>query len=636
MLLYRCLAAVVLSYSIAVAVAAEAEGSARASSVKVAAIRVVWGQTADEPLELRIRRGLALVEKAADQGAKYVLLPENFLQAADPARQAVPGPLTERLADVARRRNIYICAGIVESVRFGARNSWEDYLSAVLVGPKGYIATHRKVDVCVSPQTPVWTAGMPKTDMGVWAGEDFRMHRLGAIERAAVMICRDTNSSWAWSRVITQDPQIVFSPNLRDSIVKYGCDMPAMAKKYGVPIVAASGHPQSESMIIDRDGRIVDFENQVERALVAEVALADTHPGYQAIEVVQNDVAASRPCLSDWNPKRPNGRQVCEMVQEAAAGSANRLAAQTPDIEIEAANTPRQVPMVHLGSPWQKGAFFELEVPEYSWAKVPGDAHSNDPFFYGRQVGLVKEWVMRYPPLAPPRWQRGERGLSLDVPLGDSDRRQAYVQRFRVIPRDRLVEVWFGVTNLTPRPLTDLRCQLCAMSARAGRGFTDSRPTSSRLLSNDRLVSWDAAGQDLSWIESHRDPATGRFRANRFFTVPDRFHIWPGYPEKTRAREDLMMLNQPIDLPAIVKHDPGPPARSLVIYSPCGRDAFFNCLVPCFHADPFMDEVPPGLTRWTVSFFILHEGDVEGLLRELSRLHEQVRRNDGFGDGPGW
>lgn len=81
---------------------------------------------------------------------------------------------------------------------------------------------------------------------------------------------------------------MIFSPNLRSSIVKYGADLPAMAKRYGVPIVAACGHPESESLIVDRDGTVVDMESEKERVLVGEVTLADEHPEYITYEVINN------------------------------------------------------------------------------------------------------------------------------------------------------------------------------------------------------------------------------------------------------------------------------------------------------------------------------------------------------------
>jgi predicted amidohydrolase len=133
-----------------------------------------------------------------------------------------------------------------------------------------------------------WRPGNPKTDLGVWAGEDFVMHAAGPVERMGIMVCRDTDKSWAWSRVLTQNPQIIASPNLRDSVTKYGADFGAMAARYGVPMVVATGHPASESFIINRRGEVVAFINDREGVIVADVALAPPNPAFEPIDVVHN------------------------------------------------------------------------------------------------------------------------------------------------------------------------------------------------------------------------------------------------------------------------------------------------------------------------------------------------------------
>jgi predicted amidohydrolase len=260
--------------------------------VTVAAIRITWGKGVEEPPEQTIGRGLDMAEEAARMGARYIVLPENFLHADRKADQTIPGPLTDKVVEIARQHNVYILTGMVESERSRSRtrpDDWDDYLSAVLIGPGGIIGVHRKVDIVINPIAPNWRREHPKTDMDVWGGDDFKMYQAGEIERIAIMICRDARTNWAWTRVLSQDPKILFSPNLRSSITKYGADFPAMAKKYGLPIVAADGHPESESMIIDRDGNILDMETAIDRVLIGEVILADDHPGYTTFEVVHND-----------------------------------------------------------------------------------------------------------------------------------------------------------------------------------------------------------------------------------------------------------------------------------------------------------------------------------------------------------
>ncbi len=259
--------------------------------IKVAAIRVLWGHGKKEPIEDTLARGLALTEQAAEQGAKYIALPEHFLHSNDKADQIIPGPLTDRVVEIAKKHSVHIIAGMIESEKSKCpprADEYDDYLSAAVIGPEGVLSVHRKVDVVINPMAREWKRGNPTTDCGVWGGDDFEMHRMGELDRVGIFICRDSRSNWSWTRMLSQDPQIIFHPNLRSSIMKYGANLPEMAKRYGVPICAPDGHPESESLIIDRDGTILEMETETERALIAEVELADEHPEYVTFEVVHN------------------------------------------------------------------------------------------------------------------------------------------------------------------------------------------------------------------------------------------------------------------------------------------------------------------------------------------------------------
>ena len=261
-------------------------------TVSVAAIRVTWGKDNTETAMETVQRGLKMAGEAARMGARYIVLPENFLRSDSKSDQSIPGILTDQVEKIASEYNVYIAAGMVESERSRSRtrpDEWDDYLSVILVGPEGVIGVHRKVDIVINPIAPKWKQGSPKTDMNVWAGDDFKMYKAGGIDRIAMMICRDARTNWAWTRVLSQDPKILFSPNLRSSIMKYGADFPAMARRYGLPIVAADGHPDSESLIIDRNGSIIDIETQKDRILMGDVTLADDHPEYITFEVIHND-----------------------------------------------------------------------------------------------------------------------------------------------------------------------------------------------------------------------------------------------------------------------------------------------------------------------------------------------------------
>ena len=91
------------------------------------------------------------------------------------------------------------------------------------------------------------------------------------------------------------------------------------------------------------------------------------------------------------------------------------------------------------------------------------------------------------------------------------------------------------------------------------------------------------------------------------------------------------MYHEPaLDFPAIAKQDTARTNRYLVVYSPFGRNTFYNVLFPCFHADPHMNQVEPGETRWTISYFALFEGDIDRFLVALKDLHCGLKREEGI------
>ena len=318
--------------------------------------------------------------------------------------------------------------------------------------------------------------------------------------------------------------------------------------------------------------------------------------------------------------------RVSEEVRGLATGGINQLRPFTPRVLSEDPKTTRRhTPLLFVEAPWTPAGAFGLEVPEYSWANVPGDPNNGDPFFYGRQIGLIKQWVMRYPSLEPPRWkERGDDCLALDVPL-----KGGYVQRFRVFAHDRVVEVRFGITNGSERTLRNLRCQIC-LRANGVQTLQERWPTASKLFSQGELVTWGSTGQDLSWLEPYKGRRRGHFTQSCFFLAPVNGYEPRDYPEKEQSRKDLMWFNRPVDIPAIAKVGPNDDGKAMIVYSPHGRNAFYNVLTPCFHADPHMNAIAAGETRWTSSFLVLFEGNLGEFFNKLTELHKTVARHEGY------
>ncbi|HJQ80258.1 MAG TPA: carbon-nitrogen hydrolase family protein [Lacipirellulaceae bacterium] len=93
-----------------------------------------------------LERAEEFIREAASQGCRLVVLPECMdLGWTDPSArrlaQPIPGPHSQRLADVAKAAGVYVVAGLVE--RTGDRL----FNAAVLIDPRGQIVLlHRKIN----------------------------------------------------------------------------------------------------------------------------------------------------------------------------------------------------------------------------------------------------------------------------------------------------------------------------------------------------------------------------------------------------------------------------------------------------------------------------------------------------------
>lgn len=109
--------------------------------------------------EKNLAKQYALVEAAAQNGAKLIALPEMATtgycwynrEEVSPYVEAIPGPTTDLFGTIARKYNCYIVVGMPEvNATTGAY-----YNSAVLIGPDGVVGTHRKTHGYISE--PKWT-----------------------------------------------------------------------------------------------------------------------------------------------------------------------------------------------------------------------------------------------------------------------------------------------------------------------------------------------------------------------------------------------------------------------------------------------------------------------------------------------
>jgi predicted amidohydrolase len=250
------------------------------AALKVASIQMepVFGETGSN-----VARSVALLEEAAEKGAKLAVLPElcntgyvfesrSELRAL--AEEIPAGPSTVAWIDAARRLDMHIVAGITE------RDGEVFYNSAVIVGPSGYIGRYRKVHLWGEEAlyfTP-GDLGFPVFDTPVgkigcqicydcWFPESFRLAAL----QGAELMCVPTN----WVPIPGQDPKREAMANIL---------VMAAAHSNSLFIVAADrvgterGQPFiGQSLIVSHTGwpaaGPASYDKQ--EVLVAEVNLAD-------------------------------------------------------------------------------------------------------------------------------------------------------------------------------------------------------------------------------------------------------------------------------------------------------------------------------------------------------------------------
>lgn len=186
-------------------------------SRKQSVVRVACIQT--EPVvgekDRNVSRSLEMIAKAADNGAKLLVLPElcnsgyvfNSRDEAFALSEPIPeGPTTKAWMEIAKARDLYIVAGITE------REGDSLYNSSVVVGPSGYIGTFRKIHLWNEENLffergnlgfPVFSTPIGRIGTFIcydgWFPESYRLCAL----QGADIICIPTN----WVPIPGQDPK---------------------------------------------------------------------------------------------------------------------------------------------------------------------------------------------------------------------------------------------------------------------------------------------------------------------------------------------------------------------------------------------------------------------------------------------
>lgn len=239
----------------------------------------------DGEKEATVRKALALVDRAADEGARLVVLPEVWTGLGYSTKTAyrdiaepIPGPTTERLAERARRHKIYICGSLYEAAADGGYHN-----TAPLIDPAGRIVgLYRKTHLFDAPLRADIQGGIRESDK-VTAGD-----RLPVFETEfgpiGVSVCSDLRFPEVYRTLTLKGARIILcaSAFLSPRFDHWEFFLRARAAENQV-FVAASGQYGTEprsgigfvgrSMIVDPWGTVIATASDAETCTTAVVDL---------------------------------------------------------------------------------------------------------------------------------------------------------------------------------------------------------------------------------------------------------------------------------------------------------------------------------------------------------------------------
>ena len=156
--------------------------------VKVAAIAIGFGGDHDKKLRLAIEH----LETAGQHGVDIACLPEEF---SGTIAETIPGPTVNAVAELARKRHMYVVCPIREQAADG-----QQYNTAVLLDRKGKVqGIYRKVFV-------FWGEGLnPSRDSVPVFDTDFG--------RVAISTCFDANFDEVWQEAERKGAEMVLWPS---------------------------------------------------------------------------------------------------------------------------------------------------------------------------------------------------------------------------------------------------------------------------------------------------------------------------------------------------------------------------------------------------------------------------------------
>ncbi|MBI3969147.1 MAG: carbon-nitrogen hydrolase family protein [Chloroflexi bacterium] len=293
--------------------------------------------------DTNVPRGLEWVRRAADRGAQVIALPELsntgfFPQHVDDSyfdlAEEIPGPTTERFANLAVQLGCYIIVPVFEVDAIHRVY----YNSAALLGPAGVIGRYRKVHI------PAWSRGVEKYYFAP-GNLGYPVFELPFC-RIGITICYDRHFPECYRHLALNGAQIVFSVNntaSQRSHHVWEAEMIATTSSNGIFLIQinAAGHEgesvfHGNSAIVSPRGEFIRRVEDGEHVLDAELDLHDLELARRQFSSVRDvvwrdfglDGTQASHLLGDGSWGRPSVRNTHprgDQTGEAAAPTVSRI-----------------------------------------------------------------------------------------------------------------------------------------------------------------------------------------------------------------------------------------------------------------------------------------------------------------------
>jgi predicted amidohydrolase len=251
---------------------------ARRVSVASIDLKGLWP---DKTRESRIRRMLERMENVVGLNPDIICLPELFdtiwvdeeFTLADVAEdEKIPGPVTGRIAEFAKKNNCYVACPVY------TKKAGNFYNSCLLIDRKGNIAgAYNKIH----PVKDEILTGKPgKEAIGVLPGTIDQPVIETDFGKVGIQICYDANWQDGWANFKKQGAEIILFP----SAFPGGRMLNYFAWRYGCYIISATG---GDARIVDMSGNDLHSSSTFVRYTWAEINLeklnADTWPANERL-----------------------------------------------------------------------------------------------------------------------------------------------------------------------------------------------------------------------------------------------------------------------------------------------------------------------------------------------------------------